>query len=150
YTNERGSRDYIRELGAGVDPRVDLVWTGTKVVSPSITVDQAREWGQLLGRKPVIWDNFPVNDGIPWRLNLGPMRGRDAKLPDAVAGLFSNPMNQANASMIPLQTVADYLWNSVQYDPQASFRRALRDQYGDDARHLLRPFFETYGNYWWD
>ena len=144
YTNDWGSRDYIREMGVGIDPHVDLVWTGTKVVSPIITVEQAIEWGQLLSRKPLVWDNFPVNDGIPWRLNLGPMRGRDPRLPAAVAGLFANPMNQAHASMIPLQTVADYLWNPEAYDPDASYRKALNDQYGEDTRRRLgRKYIQT-------
>ena len=34
YTNEWGNRDYIQELGAGVDPGVSIVWTGPKVFSP--------------------------------------------------------------------------------------------------------------------
>jgi len=149
YTNDWGSRDYIRELGEGVDPNVDLVWTGTKVVSPRITVAQAEEWGRLLHRKPLVWDNFPVNDGIPWRLNLGPMRGRDPELAEAVRGLVSNPMNQAHASMIPLETVADYLWNPAAYDPEGAERKAVLDQYGKDASKLLSAYLQTYGDYWW-
>ncbi len=149
YTNEWGSRDYIREFGAGVNPDVAIVWTGPEVVSPAITVAQAREWGELLRRNPLIWDNFPVNDGISWRLNLGPLRGRDSNLPVAAAGLVSNPMNQARASLIALETVADYLWNSLAYDPERSYDKALADQYGKDARKLLAPFLETYGDYWW-
>jgi hyaluronoglucosaminidase len=108
YTNAWGSRDYIKELGAGVDPGVAIVWTGPDVASPSITVAQASEWGGYLHRKPLVWDNFPVNDGRPWRVHLGPMRGRAANLPTVIQGLFSNPMNQARASLLPLQTVADY------------------------------------------
>ncbi len=150
YTNEWGSRDYIRELGAGADPDVALVWTGPRVVSPAITVAQAREWGELLHRPPLIWDNFPVNDGIPWRPNLGPLTGRDPDLPSAVAGLFSNPMSQAHASLIPLQTIADYLWNSRAYNAVSSHRRALIEQYGKDAPRLLARFLKTYGDYWWD
>lgn len=149
YTNAWGSQDYIRALGAGVDPHVDLVWTGPEVVSRRITVAQARAWGALLRRKPLVWDNFPVNDGIPWRLNLGPMRGRDPNLPSAVRGLVSNPMNQAHASMIALQTIAEYLWNSGPYIPQRAYSRALTDQYGKDAPKLLAPFLEAYGDYWW-
>lgn len=150
YTNDWGSRDYIKELGAGVDPDVPIVWTGTKVVSPAITVAQATEWGALLHRKPLVWDNFPVNDGISWRVNLGPMRGRDPNLATAVRGLFSNPMVQPRASMIPLQTVAEYLWNSHAYNPEAAQRRAITQQYGSDAMKQLAPFIATYSNYWWD
>ncbi|HEV2234777.1 MAG TPA: beta-N-acetylglucosaminidase domain-containing protein [Terriglobia bacterium] len=150
YTNDWGSRDYIKELGAGVDPDVPIVWTGTKVVSPTITVAQATEWGALLHRKPLVWDNFPVNDGISWRVNLGPMRGRDPNLATAVSGLFSNPMVEPRASMIPLQTIAEYLWNSQAYNPEAAQRRAITQQYGSDAMKKLAPFLTTYSDYWWD
>jgi hypothetical protein len=150
YTNDWGSRDYIREMGSGVDPHVKLVWTGTKVVPPRITAAEARDWGKLLERMPLLWDNFPVNDGIPWRLNLGPLRGRDPDLAQAVSGFLSNPMNQAHASMIPLQTVADYLWNARAYSPEAALERAIVDQYGKGAPELLQPFLKVYGDYWWD
>jgi hypothetical protein len=150
YTNDWGSRDYIRELGAEVDPHVKLVWTGTKVVPPRITAAEAREWGKLLQRKPLLWDNFPVNDGIPWRLNLGPLRGCDPDLAQEVSGFLSNPMNQARASMIPLQTVADFLWNSRAYSPERALERAIVDQYGQSAPELLQPFLKVYGDYWWD
>jgi hypothetical protein len=150
YTNEWGSRDYIKELGAGVNPGVNIVWTGTQVVSPAITFAQAREWGRFLGRKPLLWDNFPVNDEHPWRVFLGPLRNRDANLPVAVEGLLSNPMNQSHASMIALETVADYLWNSQAYDPTKSQRHAVESQFGKKAFQLLAAFLRTYGDYWWD
>lgn len=150
YTNEWGSRDYIKELGAGVNPDVPIVWTGPKVASPTISVDAAREWGAYLHRKPLVWDNFPVNDGTPWTRYLGPMRGRDPNLPSAIQGLFSNPMNQAYASMIPLATVADYLWNSHAYDPEQSATHAVTRQYGKEAPELLASILKAYGTYWWD
>jgi hypothetical protein len=59
-------------------------------------------------------------------------------------------MNQANASMVPLQTVADYLWNPQDYNAEQSLRRAVTDQYGQDAPELLGLFLKTYGDYWWD
>lgn len=150
YTNEWGSQDYIRELGAGVDQGLSLVWTGTKVVSPAIAAADAQAWGAFLHRKPLVWDNFPVNDGIGWRLNLGPLRGRDANLPSAVEGLVANPMNQARASEIPLQTVAEYLWNSVAYKPDLALLRAVTEQYGKNGARDLGPFLKTFGDYWWD
>ncbi len=150
YTDEWGSRDYVQELGAGVDPGVALVWTGPKVASPEITAAQARAWGAYLRRPPLVWDNFPVNDGRRWRLHLGPLRGRDADLPGAIAGLFSNPMNQAQASLVPLETIADYLWNSRAYDPEQSHTHALIRQYGNDVPALLGNYLKTYDDYWWD
>jgi hypothetical protein len=150
YTNEWGSRDYIWELGAGVDSNVAIVWTGPKVFSPTITVEQAREWGGYLHRKPLVWDNFPVNDSTPWCRYLGPLNGRAPDLASALRGLFSNPMGQAHASMIPLQTIADYLWNPQAYDQTRSETHAVVSQYGKGAPRQLTPFLETYGTYAWD
>ncbi|MFB3923334.1 MAG: beta-N-acetylglucosaminidase domain-containing protein [Terriglobia bacterium] len=150
YTNLWGSRDYIRDLGTAVNPDVELVWTGPEVASPVITLEQAKEWGDYLRRKPLIWDNFPVNDGRSWRVHLGPLRDRDARLPEAVGGLISNAMNQPRASMIPLATIADYLWNPAAYDPERSLANAVTDQYGKDAPRLLAPILKIYGDYWWD
>ncbi len=150
YTNEWGSRDYVQELGAGVDPGVPIIWTGPKVFSPAITVDQAREWGGLIRRPPLIWDNYPVNDQTRWCRYLGPLVGRDKNLPGVVRGLISNPMIEPRASMIPLQTVADYLWNPAAYDPAQSETHAVESQYGDDAPHQLAPFLKVYGSYIWD
>ncbi len=150
YTNEWGDRDYLRELGAGVDPGVSIVWTGPKVFSPAITMEQTREWGGYIHRPPLIWDNFPVNDGTPWCRYLGPLIGRELQLPEVTRGLFSNPMIEPHASMIPLQTIADYLWNTPAYDPAQSETHAVVSQYGQDAPRLLAPFLKTYGTYYWD
>lgn len=150
YTNNQGALDYIREVGAGANADVPLIWTGIQVVSPVITVAQAQEWGALLHRKPYIWDNFPVNDGIRWRVNLGPLRGRDPNLSSAVSGFVSNPMIQPQASKIPLQTIAEYLWNSEAYDPDAAEKRAIAEQYGKDGGRDLAPFLTTNSDYWWD
>jgi len=91
-----------------------------------------------------VWDNFPVNDNHPWRLILDPLRGRENALFAAVLGLFSNPMYQAHASMIPLQTVSDFLWNPLAYDARASRIHALISQYGAEAPELFAPLLQIY------
>ncbi len=144
YTNEWGSRDYIRELGAGLRPEIPLNWTGTEVIPPAITVEQANQWAGSLHRKPLVWDNYPTDDGNNALPNIDPLRGRDAKLFTAVSGLFSNPMNQAHLTLIPLETVSDYLWNATAYDPQASETHAIASQYGQDAPALLSPLLEMF------
>lgn len=144
YTNEWGNRDYIRELGAGVNPEIPLDWTGTEVIPQTITAAQAEEWGGYIRRKPLVWDNYPTNDSKPWWLNLDPLRGRGAGLFAATQGLFSNPMYQAHATLIPFQTVADYLWNPRAYDPEKSQMHALVSQYGQDAPALLAPLLRIF------
>ena len=145
YTNEWGNRDYVREIGAGVDPHIPIDWTGTFVGSREITTQQAQEWGSYLHRKPLVWDNFPGNDGRPWLLILEPVSGRESTLPSAILGLFSNPMYQAHASFLPLQTVADYLWNPQAYDGQASLTHAMVSQFGSDGPERLAPLLRIYG-----
>jgi hypothetical protein len=76
--------------------------------------------------------------------------GRDPHLSGVIRGLFSNPMIEPRASMIPLQTIADYLWNSSAYDSAQSETHAVVSQYGQDAPRQLAPFLKIYGTYYWD
>ena len=145
YTNVFGDRVYLAELARLVPAGVPLVWTGVDVVAPEITAAQAAEWGRLIGRKPLVWDNYPVNDFARWRLFLGPLRHRAPDLDTAVLGIIANPMNEAHASMIALATVADYLRDPRGYDPERSRARAVRALFGDAVAEALRPFLEIYG-----
>ena len=144
YTNSFGSKEYLRELGALVPPEIPLAWTGVDVVSLEITAAQARDWGEMIRRKPLVWDNYPVNDFARFRLFLGPIRARSADLPGAVAGFVANPMNEAHASMLPLWTVADYLKNPDTYNPDSSIAHAMTALYGTHA-DVMRPFLAAYG-----
>ncbi len=150
YTGAWGNRSYVRRLGEGVDARVPLFWTGIDVASPEITAPQAREWGELISRQPLVWDNYPVNDFARWRLFLGPLRGRASDLSTEAAGIIANPMNEAHASMIPLATIADYARDPAHYDPERALRRTVEALYGSDAAEHLTPFVELYGDYGWE
>ena len=59
-------------------------------------------------------------------------------------------MIEPTASMIPLQTIADYLWNPAAYNAAESEIHAVVSQYGQDAPHQLAPFLKIYGSYYWD
>ena len=147
YTNSFGSKDYLRELGSLVAPGIPLAWTGIDVVAPEMTAAQARDWGAMLQRPPLVWDNYPVNDFARWRLFLGPLRSRSSDLAGAVAGFVANPMNEAHASMLPLYTVADYLKNPAGYNPDSSIAQAMTALYGAHA-DVMRPFLAAYGDDW--
>ena len=131
----RGDEPYLARLGAELDPRVDLCWTGRAICSPVLELDDARRFERTARRPPLYWDNYPVNDlAMSWELHIGPYRGRDATLHEAARGILANPMELAEASMIPLATIADYLTDPAAYDPEASFARAIRDVAGDGTR----------------
>jgi hypothetical protein len=131
--------DYLTTLDAELPREVDVMWTGPTVCSAVITADAARAWSAAVGgRKPLVWDNYPVNDGaMAASLHLGPYRGRAAELADLTAGMLCNPMNQAQASKVALATAADFLGDPDHYDEQVSWRRAI-DTVGGDRRAPLR------------
>jgi len=133
---------YLKALGSGTDQDVFIMWTGRKVCSPQITPSDADGFGVAIKRKPFIWDNYPVNDYNRFRLFLGPVRGRPKDLYKHVAAFVSNPMNEAEASKIPLLTIADYLRDPKNYDPERSWEKALRKVAGKKAYKHLRAFAE--------
>ena len=61
----------------------------------------------MLGRKPFIWDNYPVNDGKSRadRLLLKPYACRDRRIVSRVAGYAVNPMREAHLSKLVLSTL---------------------------------------------
>lgn len=128
---------YLEELGAGLDPRIEVGWTGRTLVSPEIRAGEAAVLSAALRRRLLVWDNTPVNDG-PMRpiLHLGPYRGRDARLAEHVCGVLLNPMPQARASFVQLATAAEYLRDPARYDPEAAWERALERAGGPAARAL--------------
>lgn len=149
YSSAWGDLAYIDAVGAGVDPDVPIVWTGPDVASPVITADAARAWGARLRRKPLLWDNFPVNDYARWRLFLGPYTGRDAQLATEVAGILSNPMNEAHASMLALSTIAAYTAAPSSYDPARAHREAVTSLLGP-ATDAAEPLLDLFGDNGWD
>ena len=117
---------YLDALAAGVPPEVPIGWTGRAVVNDRITTADAEARAAALGgRPPLLWDNYPVNDGLMVdRLFLGPLRGRDPDLPAACAGYLANPMVQARASRLPLASIAAWLRGD---DPEAAWAQTAGD-----------------------
>lgn len=122
----RGPSQYLATLGSGLHPDTLIAWSGRTVVSPTIEGHEARERAAAVGRRLLLWDNYPVSDG-PMRpmLHLGPYCGRDPDLPESVSGILLNPMEHAHASAVGLQTAAEYLAAPARYDPDAAWQRAV-------------------------
>lgn len=120
---------YLEGLAGALPSGVDVMWTGPTVCSPVIRATDARAWAAALaGRRPLLWDNYPVNDGtMAGSLHLGPYRGREPELTDDLDGVLCNPMLQAHASQVPLATAADFLCGPEEYDADTSWARAIAD-----------------------
>ena len=115
---------YTYTFAANIDPDILLMWTGNGVLPPSIEASDLTEINGIYGRKVFIWWNYPCNDFSDNSLYTGPCVNLDVNLPGSISGLVSNPMNQGYASMLPMLTISDYLWNPTSYDPETSIRSA--------------------------
>ena len=98
---------YLETLGQLLDPAVQIFWTGEKVCSRHYSIEHLQAITAQLGRKPYIWDNYPVNDGAKLCkfLHLRPFGESAAHLATWTAGQAINPMNQAYLSQIPLRAL---------------------------------------------
>jgi hyaluronoglucosaminidase len=123
-----GATDYLAELGAGLPPEVEVGWTGRTVLSPSISLAEARGRAAVLRRRVLVWDNTPAADG-PMRnmLHLNPYQGRDPGLAECVSGALLNPMRHARASGVTLRTAARYLEDPAGYDAERAFAEATAE-----------------------
>jgi hyaluronoglucosaminidase len=118
---------YLDELDRCVPPDVPIGWTGRLVVNDEITAAAAEAWSTAMGgRRPLLWDNTPVNDALmAARLRAGPLRGRAPDLVPRLGGYLANPMVQAAASLPALLSAAAWLRGD---DPTATWVDALGDQ----------------------
>ena len=125
---------YISKFGSGLPADIRIFWTGKEICSTFLTCRQADDFARSTNHKPLYWDNYPVNDAEMFNeMHLGAVKGRDKELYKHSDGLISNVMEYAEASKIPLMTIADYLWNPVEYDCEKSLENAQREILGDKA-----------------
>ena len=141
----RGNEPYLIDLGRELKSRINLMWTGRQICSEYLDISDAVIFERSALRPALYWDNFPVNDGgMQVNLYIGPIRGREKGLHKYSAGLLSNPMLQFEASLIPISTIGDYLWDSENYDPDKSWEEALIKVIPNEVdRAALRKFFRT-------
>ncbi|MEX2476335.1 beta-N-acetylglucosaminidase domain-containing protein [Marinobacter sp.] len=127
-------RDYLTTLGELLDPAVRVFWTGEEVCSREVTPGHLKRIGRALGRKPVLWDNYPVNDGdrMSRHLHLRGFTGRPANNAAWLSGHAINPALQPILSAIPAITLADSYRLGPEYQYGQAFRHASREVLGGD------------------
>ncbi len=99
--------DYWADLGAGLDPKIDLFWTGSQVCSRHYAAPDLDPVIDLLQRPLFLWDNYPVNDGakISRFLHLRSFDHDPSILSPRLSGHAVNPMNQSGLSRISLASL---------------------------------------------
>ena len=168
----RAPDDYLPELGQSLDSIIDVFWTGPKVCSPGYSVDHLADVAARLGRKPFLWDNYPVNDGarMSKHLHLRGVTGRGAEILPHISGIAANPMNEPNLSRLPLATLIASFNSGADYTAEeatsalairlagAEVGGALladlhllhdigREEMGDAERNRLISKYETFGHH---
>jgi hyaluronoglucosaminidase len=139
-----GEEPDIVELAQLLHDDIDLFWTGRTICSPWIDTEEAERFARATGRRPVYWDNYPVNDvAMGHELHVGPYRGRAADLDRAALGVIANGMDRYESSKIAFATIADYLWAPGTYDPEASWRTAISDVAGAADADAYRDFADN-------
>ena len=132
---------YWQRFGEQVSSRYGIFWCGNKVCPDTISREDIAPIAGELARPPVLWDNYPVNDGerASRFLHLEPLSGREPELHGSLAGHLCNPMNQPRLSMYPLGGLTALLGGKA---------GSLTDVYGEPLGSLLaedRELFETEG-----
>jgi len=136
--------DYLHELGERLHPEIDVYYTGIDVCSRTIDALEVRAFASTLRRQPILWDNYPVNDGgMASELHIGPLRGRAPDLVDCAKGFAANPMNQPEASKVALHTFGAYFRDPVGYDPDNAWRPALTAVAGAQQAAAFESFAST-------
>lgn len=118
--------DYLETLGKLIDPAVAIYWTGEEVCSREFGIAHLQRLAAQLGRKPWLWDNYPVNDGprMSKHLHLRAFTGRPAAIAPYVEGHAINPASQPILGCIPALTLPRCYSKGDSYAYVSEFREA--------------------------
>ena len=124
---------------------VQIFWTGNSVCAPIIqnTLDNFRrnraEEGKTR-RSPLFWLNWPVNDINMSRLMMGKgsLLHTDINIED-LAGVVTNPMQDAEPSKVAIFAVSDYSWNVKGFNEDKSWKDSFKyvDSDASEALHTI-------------
>jgi hypothetical protein len=134
---------YAVAMGAGLsrlDSRIGIVWNGPEPISPTVGPSDIEALRSVAGERPVLLrDRYPSGlgpDRLPLALALAPLRGRDPRLREELAGYLSVPMVELGGSRLALRTAADYLRDPEHYDADGSWQAAIATLAGEDPAAL--------------
>ncbi|NLB54796.1 MAG: hypothetical protein GX811_03360 [Lentisphaerae bacterium] len=131
---------YLASIGEFLHPDVQVYWTGPRVAGldkPRSTVEYMTN---IIKRKPAIFQNRVrphnhlsyITDSIPgwseWHY--------DGFVANDISMFHKNGCSSENTLT---QTLADYLWNVQEYDPERSIRQTTAMLYGKDMFDILHP-----------
>jgi hypothetical protein len=132
--------NYLEDFGRKLDKVIDIFWTGEEVCARAFSPGHLARVTAQLGRKPFLWDNYPVNDGpvMSQFLHLRGFTGRPASMGAHIAGHAVNVASQPVLSRIPALTLSESYANGDNYEYGAAFARAAEMVLGKELGRLVR------------
>jgi hypothetical protein len=132
--------NYLEELGVRLDPTIDMFWTGEEICARAFSTGHLERVANIMGRKPVLWDNYPVNDGkrMSQYLHLRAFTGRPADIAGHIAAHAVNPACQPVLSRIPALTLAMSYAQGDAYEYGRAFEEAATAVAGSVLARRLR------------
>jgi hypothetical protein len=132
--------NYVEDMGNGLDPKIEIFWTGEEVISRQYSRGHLERVADQLKRKPFLWDNYPVNDGqrMSQYLHLRGFTGRPASNATLIAAHGVNPALQPTLNRIPCITLSDSYRQGDSYQYSESFRHACTEILGHDLGDRVR------------
>jgi hyaluronoglucosaminidase len=132
--------DYLHELGRLLDPAIEIMWTGPEVCSFELTTGHLAKIIEAIGRRPFLWDTYPVNDGqrMSRHLHIRGFTGRQASIWRNIAAHGINPASQPVLSRIPALTLVDSYKFADGYDYGVSLKKAVRQVLGPELGEQVR------------
>jgi hypothetical protein len=168
YANElvdqsRGQGEqYLRDLADNIPDQVSILWSGPSKQSYSVDEADFHRYRALTDRELVIWDNslntlpdILSDTSLSMSLSLKlrtlnvfepyQVKFTGSSLPGSQAGkiIINSPLD-SELMKIRIATAADYMWNTLTYDPDLSLWKVLVSHYGREAAMNLYQFNESY------
>lgn len=137
---------YLEDLGALLDPAIEVFWTGEEVCSREYSPGHLARVTEQLRRKPTLWDNYPVNDGpgmSPF-LYLRAFTGRPAAIGEHLTAHAVNPCLQPTLFRIPALTLAASYAQGEAYAYGSAWDQAAREVLGPELAGLLARHYRLF------
>ncbi|MEQ1510129.1 MAG: beta-N-acetylglucosaminidase domain-containing protein [Sphingopyxis sp.] len=130
---------YLEDFGRGIDPAIAIYWTGEEVCAREISCGHLADVAERLGRKPALWDNYPVNDGprMAQYLHLRGFTGRNANAGPLLTHHAINPMSQPTLGSIAALTLPMLYAQGPDYCYGKAFRVAAEAAVGPELAAML-------------
>jgi hyaluronoglucosaminidase len=131
--------NYLEDLGHLLDPAIEIFWTGEEICSREYSPGHLARVTAQLQRKPILWDNYPVNDGqrMSQFLHVRAFTGRPAALKPHLSAHAVNPALQPTLSCVPAVTLAESYRLGDAYEYGRAFLHAARALLGDELAEAI-------------